>query len=107
MEWSTSLRPRLSSREWLCEQGVSDRTLDTVAHEFFHVWNVKRLPTFDLVLGLYATYDTRGLWIAEGFTKLLRPLDAPVGAGLWDDARFLRKEASTIAAIENSSGNRL
>ena len=31
----------------LAEQGVSDRTLDTVAHEFFHVWNVKRLRPFD------------------------------------------------------------
>jgi len=91
----------------LAEPGVSDRTLDTVAHEFFHVWNVKRLRPFELgPWDFTRPTNTRGLWIAEGFTNYYAHLMLR-RAGLWDDARFLRREAATIAAIENSSGNRL
>ena len=91
----------------LAEQGVSDRTLDTVAHEFFHVWNVKRLRPFELgPWDFTRPANTRGLWIAEGFTNYYGHLMLR-RAGLWDNARFLRREASTISGIENSRGNRL
>ncbi|PYS74209.1 MAG: peptidase M61, partial [Acidobacteria bacterium] len=50
--------------------------------------------------------STRGLFVAEGFTNyyghvMLRR------AGLWDDARFLRRESRTISGIENAPGSRL
>ena len=91
----------------LAEQGVSDRTLDTVAHEFFHVWNVKRLRPLELgPWDFTRPANTRGLWIAEGFTNYYGHLMLR-RAGIWDDARFLRREASTISGIENSPGNRL
>jgi len=91
MEWSTSLRPRLIEPGVLAEQGVSDRTLDTVAHEFFHVWKCEALTTLRAwSLGLYATYEHTGLVDRRRVHKLLRPLDAPSGRAL-DDARFLRQ----------------
>ena len=91
----------------LAEQGVYDRALDTIAHEFFHVWNVKRLRPFELgPWDFTRPANTRGLWIAEGFTNYYGHLMLR-RAGLRDDARFLRREASTIASIVNSPGNRL
>ncbi|MGE3840507.1 MAG: M61 family metallopeptidase [Vicinamibacterales bacterium] len=49
--------------------------LDTIAHEFFHVWNVERirprsLEPFDLT-GPSASHE---LWLAEGFTNYYAPL---------------------------------
>ncbi|HEV7745243.1 MAG TPA: PDZ domain-containing protein [Pyrinomonadaceae bacterium] len=89
------------------EDGVYGSTLDTVAHEFFHVWNVKRLRPLELgPWDFTRPLNTRALWIAEGVTNyyghLLRRR-----AGLWEDAGFLRRESQTITQIENAPGSRL
>jgi len=91
----------------LAEEGVYDSTMGTVSHEFFHVWNVKRLRPVELgPWDFTRPLNTRALWVAEGFTNyyghlLLRR------AGLWDDARFLRRESQTISDIENAPGSKL
>src|SRR6185369_17393507 len=90
----------------LGEPGVYDGALDTVAHEFFHVWNVKRLRPFELgPWDFTRDLATRGLFIAEGFTNYYGHLMSR-RAGLWDDARFLRRESRTISSIENAPGSR-
>jgi predicted metalloprotease with PDZ domain len=91
----------------LGEAGVYDSTLDTVAHEFFHVWNVKRLRPLGLgPWDFTRPANTRGLWVAEGFTNYYGHLMTR-RAGLWDDKKFLDREASTITRVEHSPGNRL
>jgi predicted metalloprotease with PDZ domain len=91
----------------LAESGTYDDTLGTVAHEFFHVWNVKRLRPFELgPWDFTRPVSTRGLFIAEGFTNYYGHLML-CRAGLWEDARFLRRESATIAGIENAPGSRL
>jgi Predicted protease with the C-terminal PDZ domain len=91
----------------LGDSGVYDETLDTVAHEFFHVWNVKRLRPFELgPWDFTRPVSTRGLFVAEGFTNYYGHLMLR-RAGLWDDARFLRRESGTITGIENAPGSRL
>jgi predicted metalloprotease with PDZ domain len=91
----------------LSEAGVYDGALDTVAHEFFHVWNVKRLRPFELgPWDFTREVSTRGLFIAEGFTNYYGHLMSR-RAGLWDDARFLKRESRTITGIENAPGSRL
>jgi predicted metalloprotease with PDZ domain len=91
----------------LGEAGVYDDTLDTVAHEFFHVWNVKRLRPFELgPWDFTKPVRTRGLFIAEGFTNYYGHLMLR-RAGLWDDAKFLRRESRTITGIETASGTPL
>jgi predicted metalloprotease with PDZ domain len=91
----------------LGESGVYDDALDTVAHEFFHVWNVKRLRPFELgPWDFTRPASTRGLFVAEGFTNyyghvMLRR------AGLWDDSKFLKQESRTITGIETAPGTRL
>ena len=91
----------------LGEPGVYESTLDTVAHEFFHVWNVKRLRPFELgPWDFTRPLATRGLWVAEGFTNYYGHLMSR-RAGLWDDKQFLAREAQTIKGIESAPGSRL
>jgi predicted metalloprotease with PDZ domain len=91
----------------LGEDGVYAEALDTVAHEFFHVWNVKRLRPVELgPWDFTRPANTRGLWIAEGFTNYYGHLMMR-RAGIWDDTRFLSTENQTITGIENALGSHL
>jgi predicted metalloprotease with PDZ domain len=91
----------------LAEPGVYEDTLGTVAHEFFHVWNVKRLRPQELgPWDFTRPLSTRGLWIAEGFTNYYGHLMLK-RAGLWDEKKFLDREAGTIKGIESAQGSRL
>ncbi|MFN2493319.1 MAG: M61 family metallopeptidase [Pyrinomonadaceae bacterium] len=91
----------------LAEPGTYGAALDTVAHEFFHVWNVKRLRPLELgPWDFTRPLNTRSLWIAEGLTSYYGHLMLR-RAGVWDDIRFLRRESETITAIESSQGSRL
>ena len=91
----------------LGEEGVYGDTLDTVAHEFFHVWNVKRLRPVELGPWDFThPLSTRALWVAEGITNYYGHL-MKRRAGLWDDTALLRRESRTITGIENAPGSRL
>ncbi len=91
----------------LGEEGVYGSTLDTVAHEFFHVWNVKRLRPVELgPWDFTRPLNTRAMWVAEGFTNYYGHLMRR-RAGLWDDTAFLRRESQTITQIENAPGTKL
>src|SRR5215216_1955574 len=91
----------------LGDPGVYDGTLGTVSHEFFHVWNVKRLRPEELgPWDFTRPLATRGLWIAEGFTNYYGRLMLRRG-GIWDDQKFLDREAETIRGIESAQGSRL
>ena len=81
--------------------------LDTVAHEFFHVWNVKRLRPAELgPWDFTRPLSTRSLWIAEGITNYYGHL-MQRRAGLWTDERLYRELAMQIGVIENAPGSRL
>lgn len=91
----------------LGEEGVYGSTLDSVAHEFFHVWNVKRLRPVELgPWDFTRPLSTRSLWIAEGITNYYGHLMRR-RAGLWDDTALFRRESQTITAVENAPGSRL
>jgi predicted metalloprotease with PDZ domain len=91
----------------LAEAGVHEQTLGTVSHEFFHVWNVKRLRPQELgPWDFTRPLSTRGLWIAEGFTNYYGHMMLK-RAGLWDDKKFLDRQAQTIRGIESAQGSRL
>jgi predicted metalloprotease with PDZ domain len=91
----------------LNEAGVYNDTLGTVAHEFFHVWNVKRLRPAELgPWDFTRPLNTRGLWVAEGFTNYYGHLMLH-RAGIWDEKRFLNREAQTIRGIESAQGSQL
>jgi len=91
----------------LAEEGVYEETLGTVAHEFFHVWNVKRLRPLELgPWDFTRPANTRGLWVAEGFTNYYGHLMMR-RAGIWNDTRFVARQAETLDRIENAPGSRL
>jgi predicted metalloprotease with PDZ domain len=91
----------------LAERGTYEEALTTVAHEFFHAWNVKRLRPVEL-----GPWDwtkpaaTRGLWVAEGFTQYYG-VEMYHRSGLQDSTGFLRDLSDTISTIENSPANKL
>src|SRR3989475_3616113 len=91
----------------LGETGMLEETLDGIAHEFFHVWNVKRLRPLELgPWDFTQPANTRGLWIAEGITNYYGHL-MQRRAGLWDDAKLLSTLAGQITEVENAPGSRL
>lgn len=91
----------------LAEASTYDETLDAIAHEFFHVWNVKRLRPIELgPWDFTRPANTRGLWIAEGITNYYGHL-MQRRAGLWDDARLLQTLNQQITDVENAPGSRL
>jgi predicted metalloprotease with PDZ domain len=78
--------------------------LGTVAHEFFHCWNVERirpkgLEPFDFDRANLSD----GLWLAEGFTQYYGPL-AQQRAGLVDLASTARTLSSLVEGLTESSG---
>jgi predicted metalloprotease with PDZ domain len=81
-----------------------DGAVGTAAHEFFHVWNVKRLRPAGLgPWDFTRPVVTRGLWIAEGFTNYYGKL-AERRAGVWDDEQLFKAYAGAIGGIENQPG---
>ena len=91
----------------LGDPGTYEATLGTVAHEFFHVWNVKRLRPQELgPWDFTRPLATRGMWIAEGFTNYYGRMMLQ-RAGLWSEQQFLSREAETIRGIESAPGSRL
>src|SRR5437763_8942799 len=91
----------------LGDAGTYEETLDAVAHEFFHVWNVKRLRPIELgPWDFTRPANTRGLWIAEGITNYYGHL-MQRRAGLWDDRKFLQALTEQITEVENAPGSKL
>ncbi|HMG72205.1 MAG TPA: PDZ domain-containing protein [Pyrinomonadaceae bacterium] len=91
----------------LADAGMYEEALDAIAHEFFHVWNVKRLRPVELgPWDFTRPANTRGLWIAEGITNYYGHL-MQRRAGLWNDAQLWNRLLQQITEIENSPGSRL
>ncbi len=81
--------------------------LGLVAHEYFHIWNVKRLRPENLGPFNYdAENYTTNLWISEGFTAYYDNLILRK-AGLIDEDAYLRILSDDINAVENRAGNKI
>jgi len=79
--------------------------LSLVAHEYFHLWNVKRLRP--VALGPF-NYDaenyTSNLWIAEGFTAYYDNLFVR-RAGFYSPDQYLGMLASGLSTVANQPGS--
>lgn len=78
--------------------------LSLVSHEFFHLWNVKRirpdvLGPFDYTQENY----TKLLWVAEGITDYYADLLLR-RAGLISESEFLTAAARSIQTLQNTPG---
>jgi predicted metalloprotease with PDZ domain len=78
--------------------------LETVAHEFFHCWNVERIRPKGLEPFDFDRANVSGeLWLAEGFTQYYGPLVLQ-RAKFVDVASTGRTIAGLIAAVSEHSG---
>ena len=94
-----------SSRPWIDTVRVLSG-IGTAAHEYFHVWNVKRvrpaaLGPFDYTKEQYQP----SLWVAEGWTQYYGEVTLR-RAGIVDDAAFYRSMAGTIQANLTAPGRK-
>ena len=72
----------------------------TAAHEFFHVWNVKRIRPQALEPVDYSREQyTRALWFAEGVTNTYCSFTLE-RTGLWSKKQFYGDLASQIAELQ-------
>ena len=81
--------------------------LDTVAHEFFHVWNVERIRPKSLEpFNLEEANMSGELWFAEGFTSYYGPLTLK-RTGLTTLRGFAREMGDAIERITVSPARQL
>jgi predicted metalloprotease with PDZ domain len=78
--------------------------LGTVAHEFFHAWNVERIrPTTLEPFDFEAANMSMELWFAEGFTSYFDDLIL-WRAGLIDDDDFAARMGGIANSVTNAPG---
>ena len=84
-----------------------DGLLDTIAHEFFHSWNVERIRPASLEpFNLEDANISGELWFAEGFTSYYAPL-VTTRAGLTNVREFAQEMGQTVSAVLSSSGRQV
>ena len=73
---------------------------DVTAHEFFHLWNVKRIRPQSLEPVDYTKENyTRALWFSEGVTSTVEDI-VMRRAGLLDEPLFLRRLGDQISELQ-------
>ncbi len=73
---------------------------DVTAHEFFHLWNVKRIRPQSLEPVDYTKENySDALWFSEGVTNTVEDI-ALLRAGLIDEPNYLRQLANDIESFE-------
>jgi predicted metalloprotease with PDZ domain len=97
MEHANSTAISVSSGEYL--SGVA-------AHEFFHLWNVKRIRPATLYPVDYSKEQyTRALWFAEGVTSTYGSYTLE-RSGLWSKQQLYHDLGAQITELEGRAANR-
>ena len=97
----------LSVNRWTYSDAEYLGFLSLVAHEYFHLWNVKRIRPIELGPFNYDEENyTSLLWVMEGFTTYYDEL-LLVRAGYTDDTDYLQKLQGTVNYVEGSVGARV
>jgi predicted metalloprotease with PDZ domain len=84
-----------------------ERFLQLVAHEFFHLWNVKRIrPQVLETFNYEAENYTTSLWFCEGTTSYYDIL-IPLRAGIYDQKTCLKNFSKDITRYLNTFGRKV
>ncbi|KAB8332355.1 M61 family metallopeptidase [Scytonema tolypothrichoides VB-61278] len=84
-----------------------ERFMQLVAHEFFHLWNVKRIRPKELEVFDYDQENyTSSLWFCEGTTSYYDLL-IPLRAGIYDAKSFLNNLSKEITRHETTPGRKV
>ncbi|MEH2453992.1 M61 family metallopeptidase [Nostoc sp.] len=88
-------------------QDKYDRFIQLVAHEFFHLWNVKRIRPKALEIFDYDQENyTPSLWFCEGTTSYYDLL-IPLRAGIFDVQSYLNNLGKEITRYETTPGRKV
>jgi predicted metalloprotease with PDZ domain len=88
-------------------QDKYDRFLQLVAHEFFHLWNVKRIRPKALEVFDYDRENyTPSLWFCEGTTSYYDLL-IPLRAGMYDAKAYLNNWGKEITRFLTTPGRKV
>ncbi len=108
--WSSSLVCKRAELPRPGETDIDDgyrRFLGLVSHEYFHLWNVKRMkPAVFTPYDLRAESHTGLLWVFEGITSYYDDL-ALVRSGIIDAASYLELLGQTITRVWRTPGRRV
>lgn len=97
----------LEVNRWTYEGDAYMGFLGLVAHEYFHLWNVKRIRPMALGPFDYNNENyTDLLWVMEGFTSYYSNIIL-YRAGYYDEDRLTSKVNGSINSIENQPGNKV
>jgi predicted metalloprotease with PDZ domain len=97
----TAIGEEMQDYEGLTREDID---LDYAAHEFFHLWNVKRirpieLGPFDYTREVYTT----SLWLLEGVTDYYAYLTL-IRCGHWTKREWLQKYSNTLSRYRRATG---
>ena len=82
-------------------RGNPEYLADVTAHEFFHLWNVKRIRPQSLEPIDYTRENyTPALWFSEGVTSTVAPYML-LRAGLMDEKQYLKELGDAIGALQH------
>lgn len=88
------------------ERSTPEGIIGTGAHEFFHLWNVKRIRPAEMWPYDYSREnETPLLWVSEGFTNYYGIVGTYRG-GVTTKEEFLSSAANAAAGIENSEARK-
>ncbi|MBW4490015.1 MAG: M61 family metallopeptidase [Trichocoleus desertorum ATA4-8-CV12] len=83
------------------------RFMQLVAHEFFHLWNVKRIRPKPLEVFDYEQENyTTSLWFSEGTTSYY-DLNIPFRAGIYDAKTLLSNLSKEITRLQTTPGRQV
>ena len=97
--WSTLIQPRSTVNADVLSR-APEVLASVTAHEFFHLWNVKRIRPQTLEPVDYTKENyTRALWFSEGCTSTAADI-IQLRGGLLDERHFEQELASGIGELE-------
>jgi predicted metalloprotease with PDZ domain len=95
------------SRFGLQSEDSYQKFMSLVAHEFFHLWNVKRIRPKGLEVFDYDQENyTDSLWFCEGTTSFY-DLVIPLRAGIYDAKCYLSKVSEAITQLQSIPGRKV
>ena len=88
------------------ERSTPEGIIGTGSHEFFHLWNVKRIRPAEMWPYDYSREnETPLLWVSEGFTNYYGVV-ATYRAGVTTKEAFLQRAADAAAGIEGTEARK-
>jgi predicted metalloprotease with PDZ domain len=88
------------------ERSTPEQIIGTGSHEFFHLWNVKRIRPAEMWPYDYSREnETPLLWVSEGFTNYYGVV-ATYRAGVTSKENFLARAAGAAGGIESDEARK-